>query len=186
MHLPTPLLFLLTSLSTTLALPLDPRQERCMLRHVTQERVGDGDPHQNFYHIQLTRDLTCEPTLSCNIGRTEAEGMSVGFSFNIAPDAALGWIDGGFSVEKSWEVGETQTCDGGPGDNVCLWQRVQHTAYTVRDKYTSPCGTVGYGKPYVIRSPNKEQRGSYCVRNHCQVKGYGYWESFDNAPVGGA
>ncbi|KAK0745566.1 hypothetical protein B0T18DRAFT_428697 [Schizothecium vesticola] len=80
---------------------------------------------------------------------------------------ARGWITGGFAVELSVETGSTYNCEGKEGEK---------TAYTVRNADYNRCtGISDRGGPYVMWSPNSNDRGSefYCVHGaqYCRNKG---------------
>ncbi|EME81814.1 uncharacterized protein MYCFIDRAFT_78754 [Pseudocercospora fijiensis CIRAD86] len=137
--------------------------------------VGDGDPHQTFYHEQVSDKLGCGDG-ECAITSEESWSISVGFSSEIS---SAEWIAGGFSVEKEYSKTQGYSCYGVAGDEVCLWQMVQHTDYTVQNIKVNPCTLAESepdGDPFVLSSPNSEQGNYYCVRNACREKGEGHWE----------
>ncbi|OQO06074.1 hypothetical protein B0A48_08662 [Cryoendolithus antarcticus] len=136
------------------------------------ELGGHGNPHQNYLHKQLSETITCDQENGCTVGQQNSKSFTVGFTFG---RDILGWIDGGFGVEESWTTGNSYECNGGPGDTVCIWQKIAHTAYTVRDH--DPC-SAWYGAPAVITSPNKGNRGGgyYCVVGTCRNTGDQCWD----------
>ncbi|KAB8437361.1 hypothetical protein FH972_025041 [Carpinus fangiana] len=140
---------------------------------------GDGDPHQNFLHVQVTEAIDCGGG-SCNVQYTTQH--TIGWSASI--EGAYEWIAGGFSVEESYTTGGTYECDGEEGDgNVCVIRVIAHTAYTVQN-IDAGCGGV-QGDPFVMKSPNSGEIGySYkCRRGGCGSNGDSFWDDF--APVGG-
>ncbi|EEP82227.1 predicted protein [Uncinocarpus reesii 1704] len=125
----------------------------------TSIRVGDGDPHQHFLHMQVTNPLACTNG-ACSLNHANEHTITSSISGGIG-----GWVSGGFSVQESYTTGEAQDCDGGPGDVICVWVSLAHTAYTVKD-YDPGLGhgCLKDGKPRVVKSPNKGFVGSayYC------------------------
>ena len=89
---------------------------------------GDGDPHQNYYHIQLSDNINCEGG-SCQTSESNTDSKTIGFTIGTNSNAKkLGWFQGGFSVSETWTTGNAYTCDGTAGEIVCVWQNVAHTA----------------------------------------------------------
>ncbi|KAK7418933.1 hypothetical protein QQX98_003636 [Neonectria punicea] len=152
----------------------------------TTYMVGDGDPHQNYYHKQISENIFCGASPSCAVGYEQSESYTIGFS--VSGDITS-WLSGGFDVQKSWETGNSYTCYGAVGDTVCVWYNTAHTAYTVRSVVTQqqPCSNPveTVSDPVVIKSPNSNNRGGgyYCVIGTCRAKGDAYWD--DNGPAGG-
>ncbi|KAH3904290.1 hypothetical protein HBI56_008770 [Parastagonospora nodorum] len=167
-------------------LRLHARQIICTSSSST-ELVGDGDPHQNQLHRQISSNNFCAAAETCTATVSESETFSVGFSLTIASPGG-GWISGGFSVSKSWTGGESTSCPGKQGQEVCVWLNIQHTAYTVQDVSYNSClpPPNKKGPPYIMKSPNKANRGGgfYCVIGACRAKGDEYWRE-DFAPAGG-
>ncbi|KAI6819206.1 hypothetical protein KC367_g4365 [Hortaea werneckii] len=114
---------------------------------------------------------------TCSVGRTLTHTYSFGWS---ASASAAGWITGGFSVQQSVSSGNAYTRDGGPGESVCLWKHIGHTAYTVQNQDCNSCtGCQSRGGEYVMTSPNSNNIGTdfYCVRgNACRLRGSHYWQ----------
>lgn len=126
------------------------------------------------------------------------------YSFGWSASAsAAGWITGGFSVQESVSSGNAYTCNAGPGESVCLWKHIGHTAvssmaiastgeirerkliynfwqYTVQNQDCNPCtGCEDRGGQYVMTSPNSNNIGTnfYCVRGSaCRLRGSHYWQ----------
>lgn len=69
--------------------------------------LGDGDPHQNYWEVQVTSSLPCYDG-TCSVGKTETDtvGWTVSAGINAGP-----YITGGFSVSESVSIGETTTCE---------------------------------------------------------------------------
>lgn len=57
----------------------------------------------------------------------ESLSYTIGWSVSTG-DLVSEWISGGFEVSVSWETGTQHDCHGSPGDAICVWQRVAHTA----------------------------------------------------------
>ncbi|PSK41781.1 hypothetical protein B9Z65_9167 [Elsinoe australis] len=140
----------------------------------TTELVGDGDPHLNFKNVQITGTLSCGDG-GCSKEATQGESIIVGFEASVTPAE---WITGGFSVQRETSFSQTDACEAGPGERVCVWQRVQHVAYTVQDiRCNANLGCNVVQGPYVMRSPDTSQTGSYCVRGDaCRTQNEFYWE----------
>lgn len=141
---------------------------------IAVELVGDGDPHQNYLHIQITEPMACGPNDNCYVEHQTAE--TVGWSVNGGIDH---WISGGFAVEQSWTIGAAYGCHSDGADKVAVWHKVAHTAYTARNRYRGDCGHYDEGH-YIIWSPNHDNRGGeyYCVRGSGYVRNKGdqYWD----------
>lgn len=70
--------------------------------------VGDGDPHQNYFEIQVTSPIDCGAGgAGCSVTKlnTHTVTWTASASVNIGP-----WISGGFSVSESITTGESRTC----------------------------------------------------------------------------
>jgi hypothetical protein len=142
---------------------------------------GDGDPHQNYYHMQVTNNLACGDG-TCSMSKINTH--TVGYSVN---GGISQWISGGFSVEESFTTGESELCSGEAGETLCIWVSIAHTAYTAYDRDSTPGpDCLERGPSRVIKSPNADMVGSkyYCVRNACRAETQGYWNN-DYAPTGG-
>ncbi|PPJ59152.1 hypothetical protein CBER1_03066 [Cercospora berteroae] len=145
------------------------------------ELVGNGNPHQNFKQVQITGTLNCGGGGGCEKSKMESETIAIGF------EAGGGeWITGGFSVTKEYTTGETDTCYGEDGENLCIWQRIHHTAYTVEESRSNRCDGV-VSRQFVMKSPNSNQpEGPYCVRGSaCRTLGAFYWEGEETTIPGG-
>ncbi|KAM0345650.1 hypothetical protein ACHAPU_006304 [Fusarium lateritium] len=141
--------------------------------------VDGGDPHQNFFHKQLSEVVNCGSAQSCSVGNTQSKSYTIGWTATFTPAS---WISGGFSVSESWTTGNTYSCNGGPGEDICVWYNTAHTAYTAINREYDTCGTgsgwVNVGDNFVIYSPNESNRGGgyYCVVGTCRAQGDGYWD----------
>ncbi|KAF2818344.1 hypothetical protein CC86DRAFT_433620 [Ophiobolus disseminans] len=140
-------------------------------------KVGDGNPHQNYFNTQLSEVISCQNAPSCAVGFEKTKSYTVGFTM-----AGTGsWISAGFEVQQSWSTGNQYTCYGAKGDNLCIWYLTAHTAYTVRNRVQNTCSGSGprYSPNYVIKSPNKANRGGgmYCVIGTCRAQGDTYWDN---------
>ncbi|KAF5011964.1 hypothetical protein FDECE_1970 [Fusarium decemcellulare] len=162
---------------------LEERQYQCSGWTTSTTLVGNGDPHQNYYHKQLSETISCSNAVSCSVGQTETTSFSIGFSVSLGDGPKGGWISGGFDVSKSWSTGNTYTCTGGPGETVCIWYNTAHTAYTVQDTDHNPCSDPVTHDPYVMFSPNARNQGGgyYCVIGTCRSKGEAYWDKTGRA-----
>ncbi|RYP22275.1 hypothetical protein DL765_001789 [Monosporascus sp. GIB2] len=141
----------------------------CPIYHLTR-LLDNGNPHQNPLHIQLSDVMECGQR-SCGIERFESVSFTIGFS---ASATIAQWISGGFAVEKSIQTGNAYSCDGDPGDVFAVWRRQAQTAYTVRN-FKMDCGRTSYGNPFVMWSPNSNNRGGayYCVYGRKYVRALG-------------
>ncbi|KPM44436.1 hypothetical protein AK830_g2087 [Neonectria ditissima] len=140
--------------------------------------VGDGNPHQNYFHKQLSEVVSCGNSVSCTVGQSESTSYTIGWSASLTP---FSWISGTFSVSETWTTGSTYSCTGAPGEDICVWYNTAHTAYTVQNKDRNLCdGSTWYdsGDPFVLFSPNSANRGGgyYCVIGTCRAQGDGYWD----------
>lgn len=110
--------------------------------------------------------------------------------FRISPGARLSsWLSGGFRVEKSHYTGNAYECRGKSFETVCVWDRVDQTAYTVENGFTNTCGNawLKHGNPFVIWSPNRDQGPNYyCVRGarYCRSLGQGWLDTDPGTPGG--
>ncbi|KAF2022625.1 hypothetical protein EK21DRAFT_82865, partial [Setomelanomma holmii] len=134
--------------------------------------LGDGDPHQNYYHKQLSEVISCGTAPSCAAGYEVSRSYTIGFSAGISADS---WISAGFDLQESWTTGNEYTCYGGPGDSV----------YTVRNWAQNTCNSTPrrYSDNLVMKSPNKANRGggTYCVIGTCRAQGDAYWDNTGRA-----
>ncbi|RBR26133.1 uncharacterized protein FIESC28_01161 [Fusarium coffeatum] len=141
--------------------------------------VGDGDPHQNYFHKQLSEVVSCGSAPSCSVGNTQSVSYTIGWTASLTP---VSWISGGFSVSESWSTGNTYSCTGSTGEDVCVWYNTAHTAYTVQNMQRDSCAVGGGwdadGDPFVMFSPNANNRGGgyYCVIGTCRAQGDNYWD----------
>jgi hypothetical protein len=109
----------------------------------------------------------------CKVGYQQARSFAVGWS---ASATALQWISAGFAVESSVETGTSHECDGDPHDYMAIWKKVGQTAYTVQNADYNRCtGIKLRGSPFVIWSPNANNRGTYfyCVYGRQYVRWIG-------------
>jgi len=120
---------------------------------------------------------------------------TIGWTANLTP---VSWISGGFSVSESWSTGNTYSCTGSTGEDVCVWYNTAHTACkypfsllktvvdwfsdTVQNMQRDSCKVGGGwdadGDPFVMFSPNANNRGGgyYCVIGTCRAQGDNYWD----------
>lgn len=189
---------LTTLLPLALAAPgsLDQRQTPCAFPEYKTELVGDGDPHQNYYHVQLSvsvyqhvqrrkakKKLTqvphvCNGAEECSIGHEVSQSYTVAWSGGVS---GFDFFSGGFEVSESYTTGNTYTCTAKTGQTVCIWYIVAHTAYTV-DSWTEypgcPTGQPIEKERAVIKAPNKNNAGgNYDCRidDECRTQGDNYW-----------
>lgn len=115
--------------------PLEERQLMghqfmCCMGDCSYELVGDGNPHTDYLHRQMTS------TGECRDG-PGAKGCGVGFStshtfgYTVSAGANIGWFAPGFSVTESWTVGETKTCSADINATVCLWYDMAYVSSTL-------------------------------------------------------
>ncbi|ORX37092.1 hypothetical protein BD324DRAFT_425118 [Kockovaella imperatae] len=146
---------------------------------------GNGDPHQNYWHVQLSQPISCGDG-GCSVGETKTESLTVGFTVGFDTGEDSQWFTPSFSVQKSYITGNSWTCDGNPNGRVAIWQNVAHTAYSV---WNTPSGNCGESNSdydtyvNIYRAPNTDNVGGgfYCVRDdgsgYVRNQGDGYWEN---------
>ncbi|KAH6663832.1 hypothetical protein B0J14DRAFT_253594 [Halenospora varia] len=143
------------------------------------QRVGDGSPQNWWLKKQISETIECGDTKSCSTGFSNSE------SFTISADIGgplNKWIDAGFSVQKTKETGNQYSCDGVPGDTVCIWYQMAHIQYTVKNVQKAAdasCGKDTESAPFSITSPTKNNEGgkySCMTGKKCKSKGSQYWE----------
>ncbi|KAF2147978.1 hypothetical protein K461DRAFT_203549, partial [Myriangium duriaei CBS 260.36] len=141
--------------------------------------VGDGDPHQNYYMMQVSAPETCADG-GCSI--THIDEKSQGWSASIDTGDVAEWITGGFEVQQTFTSGNDYTCNGNAGETICVWVKIAKTAYTVQN---GDCDDKPNAQPYVMWSPNVGNRGGeyYCVTGSCRNSGDGYEDN--TGPAGG-
>ena len=163
----------------------------------TDKTPGDGDPHQNYYDIQVSDTILCDNG-DCSAGETNSQSFTVGFSFGTNSNFKPTFFQAGFSVSETWTTGNTYTCDGTAGESVCIWQRVAHTAvslmilriwprsrlrfsqYSLGQSQSGVCNPPASSDIAIMRSPNDNNLGGgfFCVRGAgCQSKGANSWEN---------
>ncbi|KAF5563176.1 hypothetical protein FNAPI_2804 [Fusarium napiforme] len=152
---------------------LSKRQTGCG-NWVTQTRpVGNGNPHQNPLHIQLSEAMECPANNQCVAGRFESRSFSIGWSAN----AAVSWISAGFSVVQTIDTGNNYECWGNPRDWFAVWKKQAQTAYTVQQGIYNSCTNSWQpvGGHIIIWSPNAQNRRGnyYCVFGRQYVRAIG-------------
>lgn len=158
------------------------------------QRVGDGNPHQNFVYKQVsgTTDCTDNPGGGASINN----GQSVTWSASIS--GTVGFITGGFDVAVSTSTGYTNsfgcltTGGGSHKGSLCVFERIQLTAFTANAR-NCQVGTCHPNKcdPWspnvVIYAPNNQQPS--CFYDNYQVNlpcdGLGAEHYVYNGPSGG-
>ncbi|PWY78986.1 hypothetical protein BO83DRAFT_461263 [Aspergillus eucalypticola CBS 122712] len=135
-------------------------------------KVGDGDPHQNYWRKQLSENLDCVGADHCNVGASQSNSYAIGWT---ATADASQWISGGFAVQASWTTGLDYQCTASSHQTVCIWYNTSHAAYTVQNGLYNVCTRFNpnNGAAFVIFSPNQN--------NKCQ--GQNYWDK--SGPAGG-
>ncbi|KAF4439172.1 hypothetical protein FACUT_4355 [Fusarium acutatum] len=122
------------------SLPMPKIGRRCNVR-VSLD--GAGWPHQRYLFTQVSEVAECGKNQTCCTGRDRSGGFTFGMTGGVGcefmPGATLTF---GFMVQRTWTTGNSYTCQGNPGDRVCVWYKVAYTAYTVRkaigNKYKGP------------------------------------------------
>ncbi|GAA90425.1 hypothetical protein AKAW_08539 [Aspergillus luchuensis IFO 4308] len=147
-------------------------------------KVGDGDPHQNYWRKQLSENLDCGSADHCTVGASQSKSYTIGWT---ATADASQWISGGFAVQASWTTGLDYQCTASSHQTVCIWYNTAHTAYTVQNGLYNVC--TGFnpnnGAGFVMFSPNQNNKGGgyYCVIGTCRSQGQNYWDK--SGPAGG-
>jgi hypothetical protein len=166
----------------------------CTTSTIMQTQLnGNGNPHQNFVYKQVsgTTDCTNNPSGSATVTQSETVGWSVSIS------GAADFITGGFQVSASTTTGFSNsfgcaTNGGTQSGSLCVFERIQLTAYTVNSRTCiensctgATCG--GWGENVVIYAPNSNQ-GS-CFYDNFQLNlpclGLGSEQYVYNGPAGG-
>ena len=155
---------------------------------IITEKVGNGDPHQHFFHKQLSENMNCASASSCSVGSEKTKSYTVGWTASISGGT---WITGGFEVMKTWSTGNTYTCNGNKGQKICTWYKVAHTAFKVQNYFYNSCfGTkTKSGDAYLIYAPNKNNKnangGVYCrTEGNCHFQGDSFWDHSNSRPGG--
>ncbi|KAJ5612751.1 hypothetical protein N7510_005945 [Penicillium lagena] len=172
-------------------MPMHKRQAPCGQWSSSTQIVGDGDPHQNYLHTQLSvsvlqnlENVNCGEASSCTVGQSESISYTIGWT---ASATAFEWLTGGFSVSVSWTTGDTYSCTGSSNDTVCVWYNTAHTAYTVQNGAYNDCtGFSPSGSTLIMRSPNSNNVGggyNCIIGTSCSSQGANYWDY--NGPAGG-
>ncbi|ORX40173.1 hypothetical protein BD324DRAFT_648775 [Kockovaella imperatae] len=154
----------------------------------TNAASGDGDPHQNYWHVQLSEPISCGGG-GCSVDETQTKSLTIGFSIgtnsNFKPGGNAVWFQPSFSVQEQWQTGNQYQCDGNPNGRVAIWQNVAHTAYSVANTPSGNCGESNSDYDTYVniyRAPNQQNQGGgfYCVRDdgsgYVRNQGDGYWE----------
>ena len=181
-----PLPALTSEVAVNTTADLDKRQTGpCTFWSQVTYMVGNGDPHQNPWNVQVSDPMQCPSHIGCSIGH--------GISHTVGWQANVGivhqWLSGGFAVQKSVSTGNTYTCPGNAGQYLAVWRKVGTTAYTVQNANFNACtGNHPTGGRYIIWSPNAGNRGSYyyCVygKNYVRWSGDRWLDTSPNQPGG--
>ncbi|KNG83078.1 hypothetical protein ANOM_009239 [Aspergillus nomiae NRRL 13137] len=166
-------------------------QFMCCMGDCSYELVGDGNPHTDYLHRQMTSTGDCRDgpgAKGCGVGFT----ASYTFGYTVSAGANVGWFAPGFSVSESWTVGETKTCSADVNATVCLWYDMAYTAYTVqvvnKHLYSSVCSNQPMG-PLVMKAPNVNNAHGghwYCAYGKdCREQGEEYWCLTEDCPPKG-
>ncbi|KAG8157037.1 hypothetical protein KVR01_013027 [Diaporthe batatas] len=163
-------------------IPIRPRQD-CIDEDADTIRWSCGDPHQNFYHRQLSVGKVCGDQETCVSSFNNPGGVSVSYTASMPLEK---WISGDFYVQQDWKTGTNYECTGHKGETVCVWYKFAHTAYRVQNDFQNSCGWEHKTDPFILFSPNKEgiNGGQYCVIGPCRNEGDWYWDY--NGPAGDA
>ncbi|KAF2869298.1 hypothetical protein BDV95DRAFT_608860 [Massariosphaeria phaeospora] len=139
----------------------------------TPERVGDGAPSYKTLNIQLSAPLSCASNHECAVGYGSYESVTI----QAEVSGGKGWIDGGFSVSKTWETGNNYECGGVSGETICVMQEIPFTEYNAQGGVYNACTREFRGdkKIYRISSPNKSGQKFFCKNDGCVDKGTKTW-----------
>lgn len=127
----------------------------------------------------------CEEARECSIQHNEVKSYSVSWS---AGASVWQWINGGFAVTETVEMGNGYECGGSTGDYFAVFKQVGHTAYKVRNAYYNACyGWRETGEPFTLRSPNANNKGSkfYCAYGRHLVREESGYQFFTDDRAGG-
>ncbi|KAK0738138.1 hypothetical protein B0T18DRAFT_394482 [Schizothecium vesticola] len=143
---------------------LDQRQTPCAFPEYKTELVSDSDPHQNFYHIQLSENNDCGEATECSVGHEVSKSYTVGWFGGVS---GFNFFSGGFEVQESYTTGKTYTCTGKTGEIVWIEYPGCPTGQPIEKKWA------------VIKAPNKDNAGgNYDCRigpENCRTQSDNYW-----------
>lgn len=141
-------------------------------------------PTQWYLHMQVTDPVSCGNG-GCSAGKIDTHTIT----YTVSGGGGINFFSffsatSSLTVGKGTTKGETITCDGDDGEQVCIWASIAHTEYTVyeRNKYSKikpkECGKWSTPERR-MNAPNGNFVGShyYCVRNNCRNNGDRYWGS---------
>ncbi len=79
---------------------------------------------------------------------------------------------------ESTSTGQTYTCNGNPGNTICIWKNIAHTAYTVNNYAGTTCAPLQKSEAIVVKSPNLNNAGGdfWCGVDICGTQGDQYWD----------
>ncbi|KAF5627289.1 uncharacterized protein FTJAE_9374 [Fusarium tjaetaba] len=135
---------------------------------------GAGWPHQRYLYQQISDVVHCGRNHTCCVSSDRSQTatwsaqflQAMGTNINVANvihvcnQITLGW-----SIAMAWTEGNSYTCHGNPGDQVCIWYRVAHTAFVIREPVAPHNGNEGGG---VICKYNDE----------CRSMGERFWDCY--------
>ncbi|KAL7764019.1 hypothetical protein ACKLNR_005164 [Fusarium oxysporum f. sp. zingiberi] len=99
----------------------------------------------------------CSKDAGCSVGSTKGYTKAYGFSAT----ANVKYASLGFTVTPSWSTGSSYTCNGSPGEKVCVWYKVANTAYIGRvPQVPVPLNDCDkHGKQILMAAPNQDNDG---------------------------
>ncbi|KAF5692796.1 hypothetical protein FGLOB1_14482 [Fusarium globosum] len=142
-----------------------------------------GQHETDYYTKEQKEDFRKKSLMAPNsiIGRRCKKGGPYGVGLDGI--GQLGGATFGFSVTNAWSTGNSHICGGNPGDRVCVWYKVAHTAYTVRKeiggKKRGKCKM--HDKQDVVAAPNIGNNGGGFIckhNNECKSMGERYWDCY--------
>ena len=168
------LVLLCPASSTPVELVPDGVVKRETCSHTTQlitDKVGNGNPHQNFIFKQISGTTDC--TNNPSGGAAITNSLTVGWS--ISGGLAADFLSGGFDVSRSVTTGSTnsfgcKTNKGAHKGSLCVFARIQVTAFTVESARCPVNSCIG------IQCPKNMPRGVMYTPN--SVQGSCYYDNF--------
>ncbi|KAF5977250.1 hypothetical protein FBULB1_6622 [Fusarium bulbicola] len=110
---------------------------------------GTGWPHPRFLYKQVSDVIQCDKNRECCTGHDKSYTFAFGIMKSIAIGVSAKDImsvthTSGYSMTDSWSTGNSYVCHGKPGDRVCVWYKVAHTACSDLSKYYDKNSSLGY------------------------------------------
>ncbi|KAF5572466.1 hypothetical protein FPANT_13059, partial [Fusarium pseudoanthophilum] len=140
---------------------------------------GAGWPHQRYLYQQISDVVHCGKNHTCCVSSDKSKTVSfsaqilMAMGVNLELPSIIPLIKMtltqqttfGFSATTAWTEGNSYTCHGNPGDQVCIWYRVAHTAFVLRER----------------AAPNNQNEGGGVIcryNDECRSMGDKFWDCY--------